>query len=205
MIKHRNFLSVCGGDGCGKTTAIPTIARTLEEMGEKVIITREPGGTPLGEQLRAMLLNEAMHIDTELMLMFAARREHLERVIEPALRDGYVIVSDRFHDSSYAFQGAGRGVPVERIEALDHWCGGVRPAHTLFFDLPLEVADARMGGRKLDRFEQENFEFRARVRNGYLQRVEQDPARFRIINANQSIEGVQLEVAETIRRLRSNP
>lgn len=148
------FLSFEGVDGAGKSSHIAWLTEMLTARGEEVVQTREPGGTPLGEKLRGLLLDGAMDIDTELMLMYAARREHLARVIEAALAQGKIVISDRFEDSTYAFQGGGRGIPFERIDEISQCCRGPRPDVTLFFDLPVEVAAKRMAGtRALDRFE----------------------------------------------------
>lgn len=192
------FISFEGIDGAGKSSHIEWLANLLTQRGETVVSTREPGGTPLGEKLRAMLLADSMDIDTELMLMFASRRQHLTEVIEPALAIGKVVISDRFADSSYAFQGA-RGVPYYRIQALDHWCGGSRPDVTFLFDLPVEVASARIAdSRDLDRFEREKQDYHERVKAAYLHRAAIEPQRVRIINANQSIEAIRQDLLVAI-------
>ncbi len=185
------FYSIEGIDGAGKSSHLSWLTGVLQQRGETVICTREPGGTSLGEKLRTMLLSDPMDINTELMLMFAARRQHLTEVIEPALAAGKTVISDRFTDSSYAFQGA-RGVPYERIQMLDDWCGGARPDITFLFDLPVEVASARISGsRDLDRFEREKQDYHERVRTAYLHRAALEPHRVRIINSNQSIDAIR--------------
>lgn len=190
------FITVEGIDGAGKSTHLAWIAQQLDARGIAVVVTREPGGTPLGEQLRELLLRQPMHIDTEALLMFAARREHLAQVIVPALERGAWVLCDRFTDSSFAFQGGGRQMPESRLEVLEGWVqDGLQPDLTLLFDVPLEVAQARMsGGRVLDRFEQEKQEFHARVRAAYLRRAERYPARIKVIDSSRS-------VAETRQRL----
>jgi dTMP kinase len=190
------FITVEGIDGAGKSTHLAWIAQALEARGIEVVVTREPGGTPLGEKLRELLLRHPMHIETEALLMFAARREHLAQVILPALARGAWVLCDRFTDSSFAFQGGGRQLPESRLEVLEAWVqDGLQPDLTLLFDVPLEVAQARMSGaRVLDRFEQEKQEFHARVREAYLRRAERYPARIKVIDSSRS-------VAETRQRL----
>lgn len=200
------FISFEGIDGAGKSSHIPWLSDLLLGHGQEVVITREPGGTPIGEQLRSMLLANTksgaaqMDVNAELMLMFAARRQHLSEVIEPALAQGKIVISDRFVDSTYAFQGGGGCVPYSRIEGLDVWCGGARPDLTFLFDLPTEVAQARIAdSRVLDRFESEAQDYHERVRAAYLQRAELDPERVKIIDASRSIELIRGELIEVIR------
>jgi dTMP kinase len=153
--------------------------------------TREPGGTPLGEKLRALLLSESMHLETEALLMFAARCEHLAQVIEPALARGDWVVCDRFTDASFAYQGGGRGLANEKLAQLESWVlGDFQPDLTLLFDVPIDIAAQRMAGaaRQLDRFEQEQSAFHARVRAAYLQRAAAMPGRVRVIDASQTVE-----------------
>jgi dTMP kinase len=159
--------------------------------------TREPGGTPLGEKLRELLLHEPMHLETEALLMFAARREHLELVIKPAIARGDWVVCDRFTDASFAYQGGGRGLPVEKLAQLETWVqGDFQPELTLLFDLPVDIAARRMAGaeRQLDRFEQEKTDFHERVRAAYLARAAQMPARVRVIDSRQTLEDIQKEL-----------
>ncbi len=190
------FITFEGVDGAGKSTHIDDIAAALRGRGKTVICTREPGGTPLGEKLRELLLHEAMHLETEALLMFAARREHIARVIAPALARGDWVISDRFTDASFAYQGGGRGLPLPKLEALEQWVhAGLQPDLTLLFDVPLEVARERLStGRALDKFEQEKDDFFQRVRQIYLQRAATHAERIRVIDSTRSIEDVRHEL-----------
>jgi dTMP kinase len=173
----------------------------LRERGLTVHLTREPGGTELGEKLRALLLNDPMHLETETLLMFAARREHLARVIEPALAKGEWVVCDRFSDATYAYQGGGRGLDRSKILALEHWVHEhIQPNLTLLFDLPLEVARERiaLASRVLDRFEQERADFHERVRQAYVERAHNNPTRVRIVNANSAIVEVRKSLEQIV-------
>jgi dTMP kinase len=193
------FITLEGLDGAGKSTHVGAIAELLRARGKEVVATREPGGTPLGEKLRSVLLSEKLNIDTETLLMFAARREHIARVIEPALAAGRWVVSDRFTDATYAYQGAGGGMPKERIAALEAWVSGVlTPDLTLVFDVPVDTALARLAGAHKDRFESEERSYFERVRAGYLERAGKDPRRMRVINSGRAIAKVKKEVEETI-------
>lgn len=201
MTQRGKFLTLEGIDGAGKSTHIDWLVEFLRRRGHRVVQTREPGGTPLGEKLRALLLNEPMHLETEALLMFAARREHLERVIWPALQRGDWVVCDRFTDASFAYQGGGRGLAVEKLEQLERWVqGGFQPDLTLLFDLPVELAMQRIAGtaRRLDRFEQEEGDFHRRVRSAYLARAQQMPARIRVIDAGQSREQVKNQLEKIL-------
>ena len=195
------FISVEGVDGAGKSTQLAWVADWLTQQGIHFINTREPGGTPLGEKLRALLLSEAMHLETEALLMFAARREHLAQVIEPALARGDWVLCDRFTDATYAYQGGGRGLDLDKFAALEAWVqqrdGSLLQPHlTLLFDVPPEVSAARMAnGRVLDRFEREAADFHTRVRDAYLRRAAADPARIKVIDANRAIAVIQAELA----------
>jgi dTMP kinase len=182
------FITFEGLDGAGKSTHIAATAERLRSRAVEVVVTREPGGTPLGERLRELVLSEAMHLETETLLMFAARREHIARVIEPAILRGAWVVCDRFTDATRAYQGGGRGVDAGKIEALANWVHpDIRPDLTFLFDLPPEVARARISGqRTLDRFELEKADFHLRVRRRYLEFAYAEPGRFRIINAASS-------------------
>lgn len=194
MTMRGKFITLEGVDGAGKSTHIPRLAQRLRARGHDVMVTREPGGTPLGEKLRALLLSEPMHVETETMLMFAARREHLAVVIIPALSAGRWVISDRFTDATFAYQGGGRGLAHEKLAVLEHWVqGGFQPDLTLFFDLPVRVARERLAASEvnLDRFESEGADFFNRVRAAYLARAAADPARMRIIDASQPIEDVK--------------
>jgi dTMP kinase len=197
------FITLEGMDGAGKSTHIPRIIQLLESRGLEVISTREPGGTALGEKLRELLLNEAMHPETETLLMFAARREHIESVIEPALARGKWVLSDRFTDATYAYQCGGRGVQAGKMIALEQWVqGDLQPDATLLFDVPVEVSVARLASaRTPDKFERESADFFTKIRNAYLQRASANPARFRVINSNQVLEAVQANVKEIVMAL----
>jgi len=194
------FITLEGVDGAGKSTHIPTIAQLLQARGKEVLLTREPGGTPLGEKLRELLLHENMHPETEAMLMFAARREHIEQVIRPALARGAYVVSDRFTDASFAYQCGGRGVSTTKIGQLEQWVqGDFQPDLTLLFDVPVAVSTQRLAGaRNPDRFEQESADFFERIRNAYLARAEQFPGRFRIIDSGKSIPEIHSELEEIL-------
>lgn len=182
------FITFEGVDGAGKSTHLAWFADTLRERGVDVLVTREPGGTPLGERLRDILLSQAMRAETEALLMFAARLEHIEAVIKPALRRGTWVVSDRFSDASFAYQGGGRGVPLGRLEQLENWVHeGFQPDLTLLFDIPVEVARQRLSSNRApDRFEQEQGEFFERVRQAYLARSRKYPQRFALIDASRT-------------------
>ncbi len=193
------FITLEGGEGAGKSSNLEHIRRRLLEAGKDVVFTREPGGTPLGEAIRSLLLDHrqtAMADDTELLLMFAARAQHLAECIVPALDSGKWVLCDRFTDASYAYQGYGRGIPVERIGQLEAWVQGtLRPDLTLLLDLPVELGLQRAGQRsEPDRFEREKLEFFQRVRAGYLERAAQEPLRFRVIDAGQPLAAVQSQI-----------
>lgn len=190
------FITLEGIDGAGKSIHLPWLVERFRERGRMVRATREPGGTPLGERLRELLLTTPMHVDTETLLIFAARREHLAQVILPALEAGEVVISDRFTDASYAYQCGGRGLPETRLERLESWVqAGLQPDLTLLFDVKSEVAEARRHAvRDPDRFEQERADFHDRVRQAYLRRARQYPHRIRVIDANQSVEEVRRQL-----------
>jgi dTMP kinase len=184
------FVTLEGVDGAGKSTHLAWIADRFREAGRTVRLTREPGGTPLGETLRSLLLSEPMHPDTEALLMFAARREHLAQVILPALEAGEVVISDRFTDASFAYQCGGRGLDEGRLAILESWVqGDLQPDLTLLFDVGNRVAEARRStARSPDRFERERAEFHERVRAVYLRRAAIHPDRIRVIDATPDIE-----------------
>ncbi|WP_459206213.1 dTMP kinase [Pseudomonas sp. MLB6B] len=193
------FITLEGPEGAGKTTNREYLATRLREQGVEVVLSREPGGTPLAERIRELLLepgNEAMATDTELLLMFAARAQHLAQVIQPALTRGAVVICDRFTDATYAYQGGGRGLPVSRIAVLEDFVqGALRPDMTLIFDLPVQVGLARAAARgRLDRFEQEGRDFFEAVRRTYLERAGTAPERYRLIDAAQPLESVQRQL-----------
>jgi dTMP kinase len=194
------FISLEGIDGAGKSTQLNWLTAELRRRGIAFIQTREPGGTPLGEQLRELLLQQPMHLETEALLMFAARREHLEKVIHPALAAGTWVVSDRFSDASFAYQGGGRGLDQHKLLQLEGWVQqGFQPDLTLLFDLPPALAAARRAAaRAADRFEAEDLAFFERVRAAYLQRAEAMPERFRVIDATQSPEQMQAALASLL-------
>lgn len=192
------FITLEGIDGAGKSSHLPFISTFVEVRGFRVHSTREPGGTPLGETLRAMLLNEKMHADTEALLMFASRREQLLETIEPMLAAGVWVVCDRFTDSTYAYQCGGRGLSSERIGALEKWVhGNLQPDLTFLFDAPIEVARERLnrGTANPDKFEREQSEFFASVRSAYLQRATQFPARIKLIDSSRALSLIEADIA----------
>jgi len=195
------FITFEGIDGAGKSSHVEWLAEWLRAKGLTVHVTREPGGTPLGEKLREMLLNDPMHLETETLLMFAARREHLARVIEPALARGEWVVCDRFSDATYAYQGGGRGLDRTKFQILEHWVHDhIQPNMTLLFDLPLDVARERIAqaSRVLDRFEQERADFHERVRQAYLERAHANPSRIRVIDANHPLDNIRKTLEKTV-------
>lgn len=197
---HGKFITLEGLDGAGKSTHLARLVELLRSRGKTVVETREPGGTSLGEKLREILLSQPMHLETEALLMFAARREHLAQVIVPALERGDWVVCDRFTDASFAYQGGGRGLDVAKLEALETWVqGGLNPDLTLLFDVPTEVAFGRVRGmgRELDRFEQEKADFFERVRAAYLDRARVAPGRIRVIDGSRSVSNIS-EILEEI-------
>ena len=193
------FITIEGSEGAGKTTQLVFMRDFLERRGYPVTLTREPGGTGLGEELRALLLDhrdDGMALTTETLLMFAARAEHLERVIRPALAAGQWVLCDRFTDATYAYQGGGRGLSGAKIAVLENWVqGDLRPDLTLLLDLPVAIGLVRASKRGMaDRFERETVEFFERVRAAYLNRARQQPERYRIVDAAQPVEKVQAAV-----------
>lgn len=200
------FITLEGPEGAGKTTNREFIAEYLRQLGQQVLLTREPGGTELAEKIRELLLaehSESMASDTELLLMFAARAQHLQQLIMPALQEGKVVLCDRFTDASYAYQGGGRGLAVERIAILENFVqGSLRPDLTLLFDLPVEVGMQRARQRgQLDRFEQEHIDFFQAVRQCYLERAMAEPQRFRVIDAGQPLAQVQQQLQPVLQEL----
>jgi dTMP kinase len=198
------FISFEGIDGAGKSTHIGWIADRIRTAGKNVTITREPGGTPLGEKLRELLLHHPMHAETETLLMFTARREHIHQIIQPALERGDWVVSDRFTDATFAYQGGGRGVMVEKLRALEDWVqGSLQPDLTFLFDVPVSVARDRLNRNtpNPDRFEQERDAFFTRVRDAYLLRAKAAPERFRIINSTLSIKEVNDQLSSALAEL----
>lgn len=202
------FITLEGVDGAGKSSHMATILAALEPLGFQVVLTKEPGGTPLAEELRTLLKQTQCQPITELMLAFGSRAEHLAQVIEPSLAEGKIVISDRFTDSTYAYQGGGAGVPFEKIQALETMVHGhLQPNLTLFFDLPVEVAEARRNNRRVDtndnqpdKFDDQDRAFFGNVRNAYLARVDADPSRFRVIDGAQTLEQVAEQVKEVVQQ-----
>ncbi|MFM2435130.1 MAG: hypothetical protein RL063_1111 [Pseudomonadota bacterium] len=194
------FITLEGMDGAGKSTHIPNIIKILQARGCEVVSTREPGGTVLGERLRELLLHEPMHAETETLLMFAARREHIATVIGPALARGAYVLSDRFTDATYAYQSGAKGVPVTKIQILEQWVQSeLQPDVTLLFDVPVEVSMQRLAATRVpDKFEREDADFFSRIRQTYLQRAQENPARFRVIDASVALTEVVANVEAII-------
>ena len=197
------FISFEGIDGAGKSTHIGYVSAWLAERGKIVVSSREPGGTAVGEKLREMLLHEKMHLETEALLMFASRREHIAQVIEPAIARGDWVISDRFTDASFAYQGGGRGLDRSKMETLEHWVHPhLQPDLTLLFDVPLDVARARLDAtRTLDKFEQEQADFFSACRNEYLRRAAQFPQRIVVVDSTQSIAAIRLQLSAILEKL----
>jgi len=187
------FITFEGIDGAGKSTHIGYVTALLQDAGKTVVSTREPGGTPLGEKLRDLVLHETMHLETEALLMFASRREHVAQVIQPAIARGDWVLSDRFTDASFAYQGGGRGLDLARLDALEQWVHPhLQPDLTLLFDVPLEVARARLGAtRTLDKFEMEQADFFGRVRAEYLRRAAASNGRIVVIDSTVAVDAVR--------------
>lgn len=200
------FITLEGVDGAGKSSHMQTIFDALKPLGFEVVLTKEPGGTPLAEDLRIILKQTPCEPITEVLVAFAARSEHLAKLIRPALGENKIVLSDRFTDSTYAYQGGGAGVPVEDIQALEQIVhGNLRPDLTLFFDLPIEVAEARRNNRRVvdkeeqpDKFDEQGEAFFKNVRNAYLARIEADPRRFRVIDGSKTLEQVAEQVQEVL-------
>ena len=195
-IRNNKFITFEGIDGAGKSTHIAFVSKYLQDRGIDLVSSREPGGTQLGEKLRELVLHETMHLETEALLMFASRREHIAQVIAPALARGAWVISDRFTDASFAYQGGGRGMDLAKLDALEQWVHPhLQPDLTLLFDVPLEVARARLDAtRTLDKFEQEKTDFFAATRNEYLRRAAQFPQRFRLVDSTRTIAEIEVEI-----------
>jgi dTMP kinase len=200
------FITLEGGEGAGKSTNLEFVRQWLRRDGHDVVVTREPGGTELGERVRDILLHgRELHIsaESEMLLMFAARAEHIARVIRPALDAGKIVLCDRFTDATYAYQGGGRGIPAARIATIESWVqGDLRPDLTLLFDVAVEDGRRRAGQRsEPDRFEQESNEFFARVHATYLARAASEPGRIRVIDAGQSLEKVEQQISAVLKEV----
>lgn len=201
------FISIEGIEGAGKSTQMSFINSYLTEHGKRLIVTREPGGTELGEQIRKLLLTPTtagMAVDTELLLMFAARAEHVEQVINPALARGDWVLSDRFVDATFAYQGGGRRIDLKRISNLADWTlKGLQTDVTFLFDLPVEMGQQRVLSRNqgVDRFEQEKVDFFQTIRESYLQRAQQEPNRIKVIDASKPIEDIELQLTALLETL----
>lgn len=199
------FITLEGLDGAGKSTHLPWLAKTLEARGIAVRTTREPGGTGIGETLRGLLLHssQTLHPETETLLMFAARREHLDKVILSALDEGTWVVCDRFSDASYAYQAGGSGVEWEKVAALETWVqGALQPDLTLYFDVSPETAKSRTAAsRSPDRYEQEREAFHGRVREAYLKRAQEHPGRIRVLDADRPVSAIHGDLRKIITSL----
>jgi len=204
-LKRGCFITVEGTEGVGKSTNIEFLCSLLQERGIEIVLTREPGGTPMAEELRNLLLQpreESVSEDAELLLMFAARAQHIENVIKPALERGAWVISDRFTDATFAYQGGGRGVNQESISLLENLVQkGLQPDLTLLLDLDVETGLARASARSApDRFEQEKVAFFEKVRAAYLKRAANDPLRFAIVDAAVELDAVQRQIAQAVNR-----
>ena len=203
------FITVEGIEGVGKTTNMDFLGQQIRAAGKELVVTREPGGTPLGEAIRGLLLDpeyKGMDPDCELQLMFAARAEHLDKVIKPAMAAGQWVLCDRFTDATYAYQGGGRGLDAEKIATLERLVqGDFRPDLTLLLDVPVELGLERAGKRSApDRFEQEQVEFFERVRQAYLDMARAHDGRYRIIDASQPLDAVQQQLQNVLQVLLNN-
>ncbi|KPK11384.1 MAG: thymidylate kinase [Acidithiobacillales bacterium SG8_45] len=202
-MKRGLFVTLEGGEGAGKTTCIPYVQALLEKSGREVLLTREPGGTELGERIRELLLTPGqgeIHENTELLLMFAARAQHLQTVILPAIEQGKIVLCDRFTDATYAYQGGGRQISNERIAVLEQWVQqGKQPDMTILFDIPVDQGLARANQRSdPDRFEQEDIDFFERVRQAYLAAAKAQPQRIKVIDASRSLDEVKQQLDDVI-------
>ncbi|AUL15700.1 dTMP kinase [Bordetella bronchiseptica E014] len=203
MTPRGRFITLEGVDGAGKSTHTAWMVQALRDLGLTVLATREPGGTPVGEKLRELLLSEPMTLETETLLMFAARCEHVREVIAPALARGEWVVCDRFTDASYAYQGGGRQLGAARVAALEQWVHpDLQPDRTWLFDVPLDVARARLArSRQLDRFEREEDAFFERTRAAYHERARSSDGRIRIIDSSRPLEVVRAQLDSEVREL----
>lgn len=202
-MKSGHFITLEGVEGAGKSTAAKFLVEYLREKNIDFVLTREPGGTEIAEKIRKIVLDhhqEVMHPDTEMLLYFAGRAQHLHQVILPALQRGQWVICDRFTDATYAYQGGGRGLSSEKIAILEQWVQGeLRPDYTLLFDIDVKIGLERIKkNRVLDRFEVEHENFFEKIRNCYLARAHKEPERFRIVDANKSFAEVKLKVVEIL-------
>lgn len=208
LTRAARLVTLEGGEGAGKSTVLAAVHAVLAARGDEVVATREPGGTPLAEDIRALLLaprDEPLHAHAELLLMFAARVQHVREVVRPALARGAWVLSDRFTDASHAYQGGGRGIDAGLLDTLERDVVGVQPGLTLLLDVPVEVGLARVRGRgAADRIEAEREEFFERVRNAYRARAHADPARVRVIDASQPAEAVAREAVAMVEAYRDS-
>ncbi len=205
-MERGRLITLEGGEGVGKSTNLKSMESWLQKQGKTVLVTREPGGTPVGETIRSLLLTvgaEPLAGETELLLLFAARAEHIRKVIRPALGTGVWVLCDRFTDATYAYQGGGRGLDEQRIEYLEQWIQcGLRPDLTLLFDAPVEVGMARVRNRgKPDRFETEHLEFFGRIRSAYLKLASRFNDRIQVIDARQPLDEVETAVQTELEKL----
>jgi len=202
-MKQGLFITLEGGEGAGKSSNLGFIETWLRQAGKNPLMTREPGGTRAGEEIREILLHGkdlSLTAEAEMLLMFAARAEHLQQVVRPALAQGRIVVCDRFTDATYAYQGGGRGLPAERIAVIEQWVqGDLRPDLTLLFDVPVEIGLQRANRRSApDRFERENIQFFERVRHTYLERARAEVGRIRILDASKSPAEVEQQLGRIL-------
>lgn len=196
-ISTEKFISIEGGDGAGKSTYIPKLKEYLESLGQEVVLTREPGGTQLGEKLRSLFTDTHMSVLTETLILEAARADHIENVIRPALKQGKWVICDRFSDSTFAYQCAAKGLPEAQLKQLEQIVHkDINPNMTFFFDVPLNVSKERLlkHGKKLDRFEVEGDDFKNAVVNGYKTLVKRNPGRYKVVDSSQTIEATTEQV-----------
>lgn len=200
MTARGRFITLEGVDGAGKSTHASWLAEAVRSLGHRVVTTREPGGTPLGETLRGLVLSESMTLNTETLLMFAARCEHVAQVIEPALARGDWVVCDRYTDATYAYQGGGRQLGADRVAVLEQWMQpSLQPDLTWLFDVPLEIARARLAdAREPDRFEREGAAFFERTRQAYHARAAAHPNRFRVVDSSRSLDDIRTQLASEL-------
>lgn len=201
-MKYKNFITIEGIDGSGKSTYVPNLAKVFEDLGYEVVLTREPGGTPYAERLRERILNEKMPLEKEVELAFLARKDHLENLIMPALEEGKIVISDRFTDSTFAYQGEAQGFPEEKInEYVDTHQNNVWPALTLIFTVPVEVSQQRLNktGKVPDKFESQSSDFFQKCIDGYNKRIDADPERCKFVDSSKTIDETREQVQEYLK------